>query len=97
MKQTQLGCDEKSGKLMPIINLSNCGGKEDCIPACPYDVLEMRTITPEDRLNLNLKGKIKTFFKPKKAYIKDSNLCFACGICVQVCPEKAIKLGRIIN
>jgi NAD-dependent dihydropyrimidine dehydrogenase PreA subunit len=97
MKQNKLNCNETSGKLMPIINLSNCGGKEDCIPACPYDVLEMRTIFPEDRLKLNFKGKIKTFFKPKKAYVTDPSLCFACGICVQVCPERAIKLVRINN
>ena len=88
-------CDETGGKLMPSINFSNCGAKEDCIPACPYDVLEMRPITDEHRLTLNFKGKIKTFFKPNKAYITDPKLCRACGICVQVCPEKAIKLVRI--
>lgn len=96
MELNTSNCDENSGKLMPIINLSNCGAKEDCISACPYDVLEMQTITPEDRLTLNFKGKIKTFFKPKKAYIKDPSLCHACGLCVQVCPEKAIKLMKQI-
>ncbi|MFK7748467.1 MAG: ferredoxin family protein [Kordia sp.] len=95
MKRTQSNCDAVGEKLMPVINLNNCGGKEDCVPACPYDVLEMRKITPEDRLTLNLKGKIKTFFKPKKAYVTDSSMCHACGICVQVCPERAIKLIKI--
>ncbi|WP_417603348.1 4Fe-4S dicluster domain-containing protein [Owenweeksia hongkongensis] len=97
MKTIKSNCDEEGGKLMPLINLSNCGGKEDCVPACPYDVLEMRTISPEDRLNLNFKGKLKTFFKPKKAYVTDPDLCHACGICVQVCPERAIKLVRNKN
>jgi NAD-dependent dihydropyrimidine dehydrogenase PreA subunit len=94
MNKDKSTCDETSGKLVPLINLSNCGGKEKCIPACPYDVLEMRTITEEGRLTLNFKGKIKTFFKPKKAYVKDPALCYSCGICVQVCPEKAIKLSQ---
>ncbi len=94
MNKNKSNCDETSGKLVPIINLSNCGDKEDCIPACPYDVLEIRTIAAEDRLTLNFKGKIKTFFKPKKAYVKAQDLCYACGICVQVCPEKAITLAR---
>lgn len=94
MKLDDSNCDETGGKLMPVINMSKCGGKEDCIPACPYDVLEMQPITPEDRLTLNLKGKIKTFFKPNKAYVTDPSLCHACGICVQICPEKAIKLVR---
>jgi NAD-dependent dihydropyrimidine dehydrogenase PreA subunit len=94
MKLDDSNCDETGGKLMPLINMSKCGGKEDCIPACPYDVLVMRPITPEDRLTLNFKGKIKTFFKPNKAYVTDPSLCHACGICVQICPEKAIKLVR---
>lgn len=50
MKKTTTNCDQTSGKLMPVINFSNCGGIEECIPACPYDVLEMRTIKDEDRL-----------------------------------------------
>jgi NAD-dependent dihydropyrimidine dehydrogenase PreA subunit len=95
MELNKSNCDETSGKVYPIINLSNCGGKEDCVPACPYDVLEMRPIADDDRLTLNFKGKIKTFFKPNKAYVTDPDLCFACGLCVQVCPEKAIKLARV--
>lgn len=82
---------------MPIINLSNCGGKEACVAVCPYDVLEMRPITDEDRLTLNFKGKLKTLFKNKKAYVTDPNLCHACGKCVDVCPERAIKLTRLRN
>lgn len=81
-------CSETSGILTPVVNLNNCGGKEDCIPACPYNVLEMTTISEEDKL----KGKLKTFFKPKKAYITNANLCYACGLCVKACPERAIKL-----
>ncbi|WP_341908180.1 4Fe-4S dicluster domain-containing protein [Fluviicola taffensis] len=94
MKDANSSCDDVGGKLMPIINLNNCGGKEDCIPACPFGVLEMRRITDEDRKTLNIKGKLKTFFNEKKAYVTDTGLCHACGICVQVCPEKAIKLTK---
>lgn len=94
MKVNNSNCDESGGKLVPIINLTNCGDKEDCIPACPYDVLEIRLIATEDRPSLNFKGKIKTFFKPNKAYVTDPNLCHACGLCVQVCPEKAIQLVK---
>lgn len=64
-------CNEASGKLKPVINFNNCGGKETCIPVCPYDILEMRTISAEDKRELNFKGKIKTFFNNKKAYVKD--------------------------
>ncbi|MCU0429960.1 MAG: 4Fe-4S dicluster domain-containing protein [Cytophagaceae bacterium] len=94
MNDSTAPCDPEGGKLVPRINMNNCGGKEDCIPACPYDVLEMRTISNEDRTSLNVKGKLKTFFNSQKAYVVAPDLCHACGICVQVCPEKAIKLIR---
>lgn len=87
-------CDEISGKLKPAINLNNCGGKAVCVPVCPYDVLEMKPISEQDKKELNLKGKLKTFFKKHKAYVTDESLCHACGICVQICPEQAIKLVR---
>jgi ferredoxin len=94
MKELRSNCDDTAGKLIPVINLCCCGGKEDCVPACPYEVLEMRTITQEDKSTLNFKGKIKTFFNEKKAYITDPNLCHAYGLCMQVCPERAITLIR---
>lgn len=93
MKPVKSFCEETAGAFVPRINLSNCGGKKECITTCPYDVLELRPITTEDRQHLNIKGHIKTFFKPHKAYISNPDLCFACGLCAQVCPERAIKLS----
>ena len=78
-----------------MIDLNSCSGETDCIPFCPYDVLEMRPISLEDKEKLNLKGKIKTFFNKQKAYVRDASLCHACGMCVQVCPERAIKLTKL--
>ena len=88
-------CDDEAGKLMPVVNFNSCGAKEDCVAVCPYDVFEMRPITVEDRAKLNLKGKIKTFFDKRKAYLTDPSLCHACGACVQACPERAIKLAKV--
>lgn len=87
-------CDETGGNLMPIVNLNNCGAKEDCIAACPYDVFEMRPISKEDAVTLNFKGKLKALFFKNKAYVVDPNLCHACGLCVLACPEKAIGLVK---
>lgn len=90
-------CADTSGKLMPKVNFNNCGAKEDCVAICPYEVFEMRPITDEDKANLNLKGKIKTFFFKEKAYLTDPSLCHACGLCVPACPENAIKLTKYVS
>ena len=95
-KKLQAHCDDEVGKLMPLVNFNSCAAKEDCVVVCPYDVLEMRPITIEDKAQLNLKGKVKTFFFKEKAYVTDPSLCHACGLCVQACPEKAIKLTKVI-
>lgn len=97
IRQISNSCSEDSGKLMPLVNFNNCGAKEDCVVICPYDVFEMKPITAEDKANLNLKGKIKTFFFKEKAYLTDPSLCHACGLCVQICPENAIKLTKLIS
>ncbi|SHK50206.1 4Fe-4S dicluster domain-containing protein [Reichenbachiella agariperforans] len=95
MKSEENNCAESGGKLMPLVDFNSCGAKEDCVAICPYDVLEMRPISLEDKAALNLKGKIKTFFFKHKAYITDPSLCHACGLCVQACPEKAVRLIKI--
>ena len=93
-KEHKRNCDKEGEKLFPIVDFNSCGAKEDCVVVCPYDVFEMRPITPEDKTTLSLKGKIKTFFDKRKAYITDPTLCHACGLCVQACPERAIKLKK---
>ena len=61
MKQVNSNCDEAGGKLMPIVNFNSCGGKEDCVSVCPYDVFEMQPISKEDKTKLNLKENSKPF------------------------------------
>ncbi|MFK8054823.1 MAG: ferredoxin family protein [Saprospiraceae bacterium] len=90
-------CADESGKVMPLVNFNSCGAKEDCVAVCPFDVFEMRPITPEDKAKLNLKGKIKTFFFKEKAYLTAPALCHACGLCVTACPESAIKLVKLAS
>lgn len=94
MEKSLENCKEHGGKVKPIVNLNNCGGKEDCVIVCPFDVFEIRVITAEDKGHLNLKGKIKTLFNAQKAYVVNAEACHACGLCVTACPERAIKLQR---
>lgn len=90
-------CSDRTEKLMPIVNFNSCGGKEDCVAVCPYHVIEMQPISKEDKAKLNLKGQIKTFFFKQKAYVINPEQCHACGLCIEACPEKAIKLTKYIK
>lgn len=95
--QDRSNCSDLPEKLMPIVNFNSCGGEQDCVAVCPYDVFEMQIISKEDRARLNFKGQLKTFFFKQKAYVIHPNQCHACGLCIQACPEKAIKLTKFIQ
>ncbi|MEM7017783.1 MAG: ferredoxin family protein [Pseudomonadota bacterium] len=88
-------CKQAPGTFTPIINRNRCEGKADCIPACPYDVFVMDTLTAEERQQLSLIGKLKAWAHGgKQARAINADQCRACGECVSVCPEKAITLQR---
>jgi 4Fe-4S ferredoxin len=81
--------------LHPVIDRARCEAKADCIPVCPYDVIELRPLSAADKAALGPLARLKAFVHGnKQAYIKDASLCRACGECVKACPEKAIKLVR---
>lgn len=86
-------CRQSPGTFAPVINRNKCEGKGPCVAACPFDVLEVGTLSKADRANLSVIGKIKAFAHGgKQAFVVRPDLCAACGLCVQICPEKAIRL-----
>jgi 4Fe-4S ferredoxin len=92
---TSATCRQSPGTFAPVINRNKCEGKGPCVPICPDDVIELGTLTKADRAGLSLIGKIKAFTHGgKQAFVVAPNLCSACGLCVQACPEKAITLVR---
>ena len=94
MKPTS--CSEEAGNLVPVIDRNRCEGKEDCVRVCPYDVFEVRVLDTVDRSALSLIGRAKAFFHGnRQAYVVAGDQCHACGLCVQACPEKAIKLRSV--
>lgn len=94
-KNIEPHCDEAGGKLQPVVDFNSCSGAGDCVRVCPYTVFELRTIAAADQAVLNLKGRLKTLFKKEKAYIIHPEACHACGLCVQACPEKAVRLVKV--
>jgi 4Fe-4S ferredoxin len=88
-------CRQSPGAFIPVINRNKCEGKGPCVTVCPYDVLEMGMLTHSDRAGLSLIGKFKALAHGgKQAFVVAPDLCAACGMCVQACPEKAITLVR---
>jgi NAD-dependent dihydropyrimidine dehydrogenase PreA subunit len=88
-------CKAAPGQFVPRVDHSKCEGKSACVDACPYDVFEVRRIEDADFATLGLLGKLKSLAHGRKtAYAVHADACRACGRCVEVCPEKAIRLTR---
>jgi 4Fe-4S ferredoxin len=88
-------CRQAPGTFVPVINRNKCEGKGPCIEVCPYKVLEMGILSKGDRAGLSLFGKAKAFVHGgNQAFVVAADRCAACGLCVELCPEKAITLIR---
>jgi NAD-dependent dihydropyrimidine dehydrogenase PreA subunit len=63
------------------------------VPACPYGVLAIRPLEEADRAALGFFARLKArVHGNRQAYALHPEACRACGKCVEVCPEKAIRL-----
>lgn len=92
-EMTKSSCAEEAGNLVPVIDRNRCEAKEDCVRVCPYDVFEIRVLSGEEKAGLSFVGRMKAFFHGnKQAFAVRAEQCHACGLCVQACPEKAIRL-----
>jgi 4Fe-4S ferredoxin len=88
-------CKFDPGVMVPIIDPMRCEAAGPCVPSCPYDVLIIRPVSPEEKAKLPLSGRLKLFVHGgKQAFALDPDACRGCGLCVKVCPEKAIKLQK---
>ncbi len=88
-------CKFEAGVLVPAINPMRCEAKGPCVTIWPYDVLAIRAVPAADKAALQLIGRLKLFVHGgKQAFVENPDACHGCGLCVQVCPEQAIKLQR---
>ena len=90
-------CKSEGSVYMPVVNKSKCEAKDKCTAVCPYNVFELRTVLPEDKIGLNflVKLKIKAHGN-KQAYVINGKDCHACNDCIKACPEHAIKLTKVV-
>jgi NAD-dependent dihydropyrimidine dehydrogenase PreA subunit len=88
-------CKFPPGVMAPEINPSRCEAKGPCVPACPYDVLVIRVLSSEEKSGLTPMQRFRTFVHGnKRAFVADADACRGCRLCVEACPENAIKLKR---
>jgi NAD-dependent dihydropyrimidine dehydrogenase PreA subunit len=86
-------CRPKAGDLRPVIDLARCEGKADCLRVCPYDVFEVRVATSAERQSLGVLSQLRSLAHGhKKAFTLHADQCHAYGLCVEACPETAIRL-----
>ncbi len=93
MTNIQTRCEPDAGRVVPSIDRNRCEAKADCVAVCPFDVFEVRTLTPEERAPLSILGRLKLLVHGgKQAFAVRAEACHACGRCVVACPERAISL-----
>lgn len=94
-KPSDADCKFPPGFMIPVINSGRCEAKGPCVAACPYDVLAIRIVPQAKKAEMPFFDRVKLFFHGgKQAYAIDADACRGCGLCVQVCPEEAIKLQK---
>lgn len=94
-EQGSSACKADSGEFMPLVDRNRCEAKGDCVRVCPYDVFEIMPLTTDQRKQLSLRGKLKAWAHGgQQASVIKPEACHACSLCVEACPENAIKLVR---
>jgi 4Fe-4S ferredoxin len=86
-------CKGKSG-VAPMIDTRRCEGAGDCVSVCPFNVFEIRKLTPSEREVLPWVSRLKVLAHGgRQAFVVRPDACEACGLCVRACPEHAIRLS----
>ena len=86
-------CKDAPTGQVPVVDRNRCEAKEDCVQVCPYDVFEVRVLTPEERAGVSLRGRLNLLVRRnRQAVVIAPEDCHACGLCVSACPERAIQL-----
>lgn len=84
-----------AGKLMPVVDAQRCEGAGPCVQVCPVNVFTLRQPSRAENAALDWKAKVKVWVHGgKQAFVTDADACRGCGLCVEACPERAIKLAR---
>jgi NAD-dependent dihydropyrimidine dehydrogenase PreA subunit len=91
-------CPGEPGKVSPVVDRNRCEAKNDCVEVCPYDVFEIRDLSPADKSTLSIRGRIKAWAHGnRQAFVVQPEACRACQRCIEACPEDALVLAPFIR
>jgi NAD-dependent dihydropyrimidine dehydrogenase PreA subunit len=86
-------CPGEAGRVAPVVDRNRCEAKGDCVRVCPYHVFELRPLADADRAALSFVGRIRAWAHGhRQAYVARPTDCHACRLCVEACPESALRL-----
>ena len=89
-------CRGETGKVAPIVDRNRCEAKDGCVRVCPYDVFELRKLSPADKATLSLLGRVKAWAHGnEQAFVVRPEACRACQLCIEACPENALRLAPV--
>lgn len=89
-------CAEPAGVMKPLVDRGACEAKADCEAVYPYGVFVIGPIEESEYRALPFFSRIKVWAHGKKtAYTPNADACHACGLCVEACPETAIRLVAV--
>jgi 4Fe-4S ferredoxin len=93
MSAEQASCNGEPGRVAPVVDRNKCEGKADCLRVCPYGVFELGLLEASQRGELSLLGRAKSWAHGyRQAFVVKPRDCHACNLCVEACPEDALKL-----
>lgn len=91
-------CNQPAGVVRPVVDPARCEGKAACVAVCPMSVFEIVRIPADTYKVLPIRAKFKIWAHGMMtAATPNAAACQGCGLCVPACPERAIRLQRVVS
>jgi NAD-dependent dihydropyrimidine dehydrogenase PreA subunit len=103
-KPARIVKEKAPGLFAPVVDRRVCEGghhhvcadqKTPCVPACPYEVLQILPLTRDEKRALALGDRLRAWVHGnRQAHVVRPEACTGCGRCVEACPVKHVLTLR---